>query len=524
LGSVVEYLERSVKDYPGEVALIESNVALSYGELWARAGALSRVVARMAGGEGRRVCISLHNTMDFVVSCLAVAGAGCVPVLVHAASPAEKISRILEDAGASGFIGHSWMVESLPAPGGDLSFVLTDKPLKPASGACEGGPRSLWRGDLGTLTEAGQGKFSASFLPRPGKGDGAAIIYTSGSTGFPKGVVLSAGNLDYSTSVMVDFLGLAHGDRSLVSMPFTHCAGLLHLLAMIRCGGSVVTGESPALAGPFFKAVERNAVTGLPAVPSLAGLFLNRHGDQVAKRLRGLRWMELSSAPCGPPLVAALARTLPGVALYNTYGLTEAPRATYCRMENGEAATSVGAPTREVSVEVLDPDGRSLPPGSTGELVVSGPNVATGYWGRPEEARKRFTERGFMTGDMGYRDEEGNIHLRGRVDHMVKIGGESVHPLEVERVVATVPGVVDAWVYGEDDPLRGNILRAKVVKGSEALSEKDVLRHCRKSLEGFKVPASVDFCDEIPRNGAGKVEKGGQWPAGADSKVEGVSA
>ncbi len=407
------FLEKIVEDHSDRIAALTRDREFTYAELLQRVRELCCGLSLTTAGKGDRIVICFANVYDFILSYLAVSMAGYVPVLVTQDTPIPKLYAIINEVDARGLIGHAWMAPGLSTPPAGLEFVVFDK--KVANKECP--PLLCWSLDeLGGLS----GGFENGRTFNNGDAfSGMTLMYTSGTTGPPKGVMLSHKNLEYATGVMIEFLDLIRDDRVLVTMPFAHCAGLLHMLAHIRIGGSLVTDVPAALPGAFLKAVLEKNVTSLPAVPSLVNLFLSHYPKELSHYPAGLRYVELSSEPYDSSLALELAKALPKTAIYNTYGLTEAPRATYHHVDADKSSVlSIGVPNRDISIRIVDSRGRVCGVGESGEIFISGLNIAVGYWNRPLESGKIFTVRGVRTGDVGYRDAAGRIYLQGRSEAM----------------------------------------------------------------------------------------------------------
>jgi acyl-CoA synthetase (AMP-forming)/AMP-acid ligase II len=483
----------SVRRYPEKIAVYEGNQGFTYAELAQRTHRIAAALQAIPLSKKDRVVIAFGNVKEFVLAYFGVLTAGSIPVLIRTDMPSAKIAAVIDDVEAAGIIGHTHVFSALPTLSPYLRFSFLDGPLPEVLSSIP-----VYRSIKDLVSFPGDRAKGVGVKP-PGAEfdcDPQAIIFTSGTSGPPEGVVLSAENLNYSTGVMVDYLHLTPDDRSLVSIPFSHCAGLLHMLAHIRCAGSLVTGESPALPGSFLKAVLRRHVTGLPAVPSLMRLFVSNYKRGVAKYCSCLRYIELSSEPSDGNLLKVLMDLLPGVSFYNTYGLTEAPRATYHDIrEQIKEVTSVGRPNPGVEVRIVDSQGNPCVPGKIGEIHISGPNLAAGYWRRPVKTAASFTPTGFKTGDLAWQDTEGRIYLKGRIDKRIKISGVWVSPEEVERVITTLPGILKAEVFCADDPTSGTILCAKIITRSAAVNEKQVLQACRMHLEKYEIPTKIIFTE-----------------------------
>jgi long-chain acyl-CoA synthetase len=197
-----------------------------------------------------------------------------------------------------------------------------------------------------------------------------------------------------------------------------------------------------------------------------------------------------------------------GVPLVEGYGLTEtAPVAIANPVTIEEWSGEIGVPLPSTDAAILDDDGRPVAPGEGGEICLRGPQVMKGYWNRPEETARVFTADGWLrTGDMGVMDERGNIRLTDRKKDMIVVSGFKVFPNEIEDVLATHPGVAEAAAIGVPDARSGEAVKVVVLRKDPALTEAEVLAHCRQHLTGYKVPRIVEFRDEpLPKSNIGKI-------------------
>jgi len=188
-----------------------------------------------------------------------------------------------------------------------------------------------------------------------------------------------------------------------------------------------------------------------------------------------------------------------GVTLVEGYGLTEAsPVCSVSRIGETYKAGSIGPPIPDVEAKVVDAKGSSLPTGSTGELLIKGPNVMKGYY-KDEQATAGVIQNGWLhTGDLARIDEEGHIFLEGRLKRMIITNGFNVYPAEVENILRMHPAVRDARAIGKDDLLRGEIVRALVIKNQDApIGEKVIMKHCREYLSSYKCPREVEFVEKF---------------------------
>ncbi len=503
MNRITDYIENIRQQHPEKILAHESEKTYTYRRIQRHGELLAHALKQTGLRQGDFVCISLSNTHYFPVAFFGVLNAGFVPVLINPETPPEKMGFILNDVNAVVFITHSHIFDSICRTSHGLSHVFLDKDGSPAdrdrvsivSFEYRGLARSWGTQETG-MNECGRAESADTEAI-------ALCIYTSGTTGQPKGVLLSYKNIEYAVNVMVSFLHLTGRDCSLVSIPMTHLAGLLQLLAYIKCGAGLILGENPVFVGPLLKQVREKQVTTLHVVPPLFSLWVEKHADLVKTYCSNLRFIEFSSARLPSKLIASLLRILPGVDIYNTYGLTESPRATYYKVQT-QNALSMGLPNPGVDISIRDPNGDLCERYETGEIHISGPNVSPGYLKRVTEP---VFQRVFKTGDLGYKDRDGLLFFKGRVDDMLKIGAQKVFPIEIEELVLSMAGVREAEAYGVDDPVYGKTIHLKVVRSQSGPTENDIIRLCRRKMERHKVATRIIFCDAIARSNVGKSTK-----------------
>jgi O-succinylbenzoic acid--CoA ligase len=327
------------------------------------------------------------------------------------------------------------------------------------------------------------------------------ILFTSGTTGEPKAVRLTATNL-FSSAVASAFrLGVTPADRWLGCLPVHHMGGLAPVFRSVWYGTTLVLqgGFDAAETG---RLLDQENITGVSLVPTQLRRLLA--GDWSPPD--SLRTVLLGGAPASGSL---LERALDaGVPVHPTYGLTEAAsQVTTARPADVRADTeTVGQPLCWTDVRLIA-DGEPADPGDTGEIVVDGPTVTPGYLDEGATA-EAVSEWGLHTGDLGVRDEQGRLRVRGRIDDVINTGGELVAPAEVVDVLESHSGVEEAAVVGIDDEEWGERVGALVVPVVPSSLEADVIRaHCRNHLAAYKRPKTVETAEELPRTDSGTVDR-----------------
>ena len=343
----------------------------------------------------------------------------------------------------------------------------------------------------------------------PGANDIALVLHTSGTTSRPKIVPLSHTNLCSSACNIRESLRLGPDDGCLNVMPLFHIHGLMAaLLGSLAAGGRVFcTTGFDALR--FFSWLDESQSTWYTAVPTMHQAIVaraRRNAESIARAM--LRFVRSSSAALPPQVMAELEETF-GVAVIEAYGMTEAAHQMASNPLPPEARKpgTVGIAAGP-EIAILDTESRVQGPGQLGEVAIRGDNVTRGYRNNPEANNEAFTHGWFRTGDQGFLDEGGYLHLTGRLKEIINRGGEKISPREVDEVLIDHPSVAQAVTFAVPHQKLGEEVAAALVlkEGSEA-SETEIRRFVSQRLADFKVPRRVIVVDEIPKGPTGKLQR-----------------
>ena len=349
----------------------------------------------------------------------------------------------------------------------------------------------------------------ARMPPETDEDQPAVLMYTGGTTGLPKGALL-----DQRAEVLNVYhvglqIGLSESRRFLFQSPMFHAAVVA---AVVGIPASGATSVSVPLfdAGLVLDTIEGEHIDTTMVVPVMLGM-LEQHPEFSPRRLRGLRQLVYGAAPVSSSLLERWLRMLPDTDFYQGYGMTEA--ASVLTMLGPEEHRrglglegAAGAPVFGVELCITDTFGHALARGKPGEVCARGGNLMREYWGKPGETAAAFRDGWYRTGDVGYIDQEGLLHLTDRVTDMIVTGGENVYSAEVESALARHPAVADVAVIGIPSDVWGEAVHAVVVlKQGMLVSAEEIIEHARRFLAGFKVPKSVEFRDDpLPLSGAMK--------------------
>ncbi|MED5620653.1 class I adenylate-forming enzyme family protein [Ideonella sp. BN130291] len=491
---------------PDHPALVCAGLRVTHAELDQRADALAGLLRQRGVQRGDRVALFLDNSVEFVAGVLAVLRAGAVFMPVNALTKHDKLAYMLRDARAAALLTQATLSDVWRAALADAASVHTVV----VTGADDGPADAR----LQAWPEAGEG--AVPHDPGTIDCDLASIIYTSGSTGFPKGVMLSHLNMVSAMRSVSGYLGLNERDTILCALPLAFDYGLYQVLMAWHVGATVVLERGFSFPVQVLDTMARERVTVFPGVPTMFATLLALKSLERFD-LHALRMITNTAAALSEPHIAQLRALFPQATLYSMYGLTECKRVTYLPPEQLDIRpTSVGRGMPNEEVWLVDDEGRRLPNGSVGELVIRGSNVMLGYWEKPEETAKRLKpgllpgERVLYSGDLFRTDAEGWLYFVARRDDIIKSRGEKVSPREVENAIHALPGVYEVAVVGVDDAVLGQAVKAYVtLKPGASLTERDVIRHCLARLESFMAPKVVEFVEALPKTDTGKIRKAG---------------
>jgi len=497
LACVSDIIERRAATDPAAPGTICGGRTYSFADLNQRAERVAAALAQDGVGVGARVahCAQASETYyDFMFG-TAKTRAAFVPLNWRLSLP--EIIAILNDSEAHIlFLGpdyESW-VPALRAACSRLARIVT-------IGGMAGGDT----GYAAWLAAAP----AARRAQTPCADDDVVQLYTSGTTGAPKGVVLT--NANYSAIVQ---RGVEAGwdwtpeDRVLMCMPLFHVGGVNGVIVAIWCGACSVLSARADVA-TIIDHLQRYHITVTFLAPAVIAAIARAVGGPTPA-LSGVRKIYYGTAPISETALRE-ARIAFRAGLAQGYGLTEtAGGMTYLSPadhdQGGPRLRSCGKPNAGTELRIAGPDGTFLPAGQSGEIVMRGPTLMKAYWKRPEDTASAMAGGWFHTGDIGYFDADGYLYIHDRLKDMIVTGGENVYPTEVENVLVKHPAILEATVVGVPDARWGEAVKAVVVlkPGQEATPD-EIIAFARSYLAGYKLPKSIDFVNEMPRNALGKV-------------------
>jgi fatty-acyl-CoA synthase len=477
---------------PDKAIAVFEGESISYGEMASRAALLAGGLSARGVGPGDVVGLLSYNCPEFLETIFAANYLGAIAMPINWRLAAPEVRYILDHSEARALVCDPALLDLGAQATSGLESSLLRVCLTPAGG---------WL-DLAAL----RGELTVDRVAA-GPDDVHRLMYTSGTTGRPKGVMLTHANLAWKNLAHLVEFGFTSADVGLACGPLYHVGALdLTTTSLIAAGATTIIHrgfDAAAVAAEL----ERSRVTTVWLAPAMVNAIMALP-DIEQRDLSSVRLVINGGEKMPIPLIERIHRVFVSAWFADAYGLTETVSGdTFLdRHSIVSKLGSVGRPCLHLELDVWDDQGRSVPAGERGEVVLRGPKVFKGYWRDPEATAAAFAGGWFHTGDVGVVDEDGYLFIVDRLKDMIVSGGENIAGSEVERVLYEHEAVLEAAVVGRPDERWGEVPVAFVVLRSPA-TEEELLEHCRARLARYKVPKSVEFIDALPRNPSGKVLK-----------------
>jgi long-chain acyl-CoA synthetase len=507
------------------------NGTLSYAQVGAMSDAFAAYLRQDCGLQpGDRVAVQLPNGLPYPVVAFGVFKAGCVLVNTNPMYTPSEMVHQFNDSGAKVLVIVDMFADKLAEvvpQTGLQAVVLAGVPefFPKLPEIIVRGVQKVWSRTLPPVPKLAvpvlrlraalakgraHGADVRSYWSGTKPDDLALLQYTGGTTGVAKGAMLTHGNMLANLVQVQSVSGglMATDDCVLTALPLYHIfAFTANLMTFFEIGARNILIPSPRPVQNLQRAIENYPITWITGVNTLFNGLMNEEwfAAYPPKKLRAA----IAGGTALHEAVATRWRAMTGTPLAEGYGLTEtAPLVSFNPLDDRAKPGSIGIPVPGCDVVLVDDDGKPVPTGSPGELIVHGPQVMAGYWQRPEETAKTLQKGWLFTGDVAVMDKDGFLRIVDRKKDLVLVSGFNVYPNEVEDALAKMEAVLEAAVVPIPDAKTGEAVRAYVVKNPDFagdVSADDIIRHCKALLTDYKVPKSIIIRDELPKSPIGKI-------------------
>lgn len=498
--TLTRLLKRMADEFPSRRA---ASVSGKFDLTHARLGEL---VERAAAGliahgvrPGEVVALTFPNTVEFIIMFLAVIRVRATAAPLNSAYTSDEFEFYLSDSESKLLL--------TPKEGNQPAQAAATKLKIPHLTA--------------TLSQAEADLTLSSTQPLPDldavskivndQSDVALFLHTSGTTSRPKGVPLTQLNLASSVQNIKSVYKLTESDSTVIVLPLFHVHGLVAgLLSSLGAGAAVTLPAAGRFsASTFWSDMRSYSATWYTAVPTIHQIILDRHLSKPEPAYPELRFIRSCSASLAPSILARLEEAF-GAPVLEAYAMTEAAHLMASNplpVDGPHKPGSVGKPIGQ-EMAILDESGNVQPPQVSGEVCIKGPNVTKGYKNNPDANKAAFMFGWFHTGDLGFFDSDGYLHLDGRIKELINRGGEKISPIELDSILLSHPDINQAVAFGVPDEKYGEEINCAVIpKEGSTLSEEQVIEFCKKNVAAFKVPKKVFITDSLPKTATGKIQR-----------------
>jgi long-chain acyl-CoA synthetase len=478
----------------------------TYAELDGAVTKFADGLSKLGVKKGDHIALLLGNSPHFVIGLHGALRLGATVIPINPIYTPDEIGYIVNNGDVKAVVTLDLLVpliekmhQSLPKV---ENFIICDTPQGQAS-----------EQDLSALSAFSKMKSFTQLIasgdfgfkgPELEEDDTAVILYTSGTTGKPKGAMLTHKNLYSNAKDVSDYLRMNENDRVITTLPMFHVFCLTVALNAPLMNGATILIDPKFSPKEIFRLAKKYEPTVFAGVPTMYN-FLLQYEDGNPEDLKSLRLCISGGAAMPVALLHGFEKKF-NVIVSEGYGLSEAsPVTCFNPLDKPRKAGSIGQSIMNVENKVVNELGEEVSVGEVGELIVRGPNVMKGYYKLPEETAATIRDGWLYTGDLAKRDEEGYFYIVDRKKDLILVGGYNVYPREVEEVLYNHGEVVEAAVLGVPDPNLGEAVKCYVVSNNPQLTEELLLAYCAEHLARYKVPSSIEFLEELPKNTTGKI-------------------
>ncbi len=462
------FLYNSSRNSPEKTAVIFEDEKISYNNLNEESDRIRNYFCSKCE-KGERIGILLDNSIDFIVAYFGILKAGCIAVLFPTNISDQNLLFEINDCQPSFLIYEDKLVEKVKRIGAENYTIL--------------------------LKRSEKKYFSTRHKKRDiTSEDPCSIIYTSGTTSKPKGVFLQHKNVVQATENIKEFVKNESSDVFISGLPLSHSFGLGNLHSSIFVGGTFILENNFIKLNKILENLYKYNATILAATPATLNLLISKHLAYFKEKGVKIKSIITNTGPISKELTNSILSHFPNSNFYYYYGLTEASRSSFINFRTEkEGIGSVGKASPNTKIEIRE-----------GEICINGKHVIKQYW-NDEKSSNKIKDGWIYTGDRGYFDDKGYLHVTGRIDDIININGEKVYPEEIEDIIKKLGVSQEVVAVGATDELFGEVVHLYLVSPTKSIE--DIIRYLKDKLEPYKMPKKVFIVEEIPKTESGKIKR-----------------
>ncbi|MFS0594254.1 fatty acid--CoA ligase family protein [Cytobacillus horneckiae] len=504
--NLTSQLHKTAQEKGEKTAYYFMDQSSTYAELDAAVTKFASGLSSIGIKAGDNVALLLGNSPQFVIGLYGALRLGAKVIPINPIYTPDEIGYIIKNGDVKTIVLLDLLVPLAEKMHGALPevehYIVCETPQGKASGQdlTKLSVYSKMKSFTEVVSEGDLGFVGPELLDD----ETAIILYTSGTTGKPKGAMLTHRNLYSNAKDVSDYLHINEEDRVITTLPMFHVFCLTVALNAPLMNGGTILIDPKFSPKEIFRLAEKYQPTVFAGVPTMYN-FLYQYPEGDAHAFKSFRLCISGGASLPVALLENFEKKF-NVLISEGYGLSEAsPVTCFNPLDRPRKAGSIGRSIINVENKVVNELGEDVPVGEVGELVVKGPNVMKGYYKMPEETAATIKDGWLYTGDLARMDEEGYLYIVDRKKDMIIVGGYNVYPREVEEVFYNHPEVVEAAVLGVPDPNTGEAVKCYVVSKNQDLTANDLIEYSKERLAKYKVPSSIEFLEELPKNTTGKI-------------------
>lgn len=486
----------SLGDHP---AIICGNISLSYSDFYSAITKLSSILSDLDFRKGDRVILMNRNRLASLIGIYSVMYAGGIAVPISTKSTNKEIEYVLGDSNSSILItDENFHFSKLT----NNEFLTSIIEITFSGNSSKDHKQIISFNPL----ESNQKLIEVTKISST---DEALILYTSGTSGEKKGVLLTHSNLVETSRYMNNFMKITSEIREFIAVPLSHAFGFGRTRSVLLAGGTIIIENGKFDPVNSLNIIKKTKCNALSSVSTVFIILLDKYSQILQNIGSDIKWIEIGSMPLSPDYKNKMLKFFPESKTHMNYGMTEAMRSTMIEFRSEKnKISSVGRASPNVEVKILDDEGNTLSPNNVGEIAVRGINLAKGYWKKNDIWNSKISHGWFKTDDIGFLDEDNYLTFVGRKDDLINIGGEKVHPTEIECELKNMFNGKNFCVCGIDDP-SNTFGQVPVIcmEGKPTFKIEEIKIFLNEKLSAYKLPREIYYFSELPMTENLKVKR-----------------